>query len=101
MRTTDELRMYAEGCNPGTSGALKALADRIDAEVAERYMLLPTGADCKPIHVGDTVEWALINAKPIEVNGVSPTSLFYSDDGVSMQWTDASNKRQVVDHERD
>lgn len=95
MKSTDELRKYAERCHPGTFHLLKVIADRIDAEVEENYMRLPTGADGKPIHVGDTVEWAFRKAKPIEVNGVSQTSLFYSDDGVSMQWTEASNKRQV------
>jgi hypothetical protein len=101
MSITDELRTYAKGCYLGTCGTLKAIADRIDAEVAERYMLLPTGVDGKPIRVGDTVEWTSVKAEPIEVNGVSPTSLFYSDDGESIQWTTASNKRQVVEHERD
>jgi hypothetical protein len=101
MSVTDELRSWAARELAGWKmarerfDALTEIADRIDAEVGERYMRLPVGEDGKPIHVGDTVDWCFAGGKPIEVNGVSPTSLFYSDDGENMQWTTASNKRQV------
>ena len=36
--------------------ALVAIADRIEAELAERYMELPVDADGVPIHVGDELE---------------------------------------------
>lgn len=35
----------------------RKIADEIEAEIAERYMLLPVDADGVPIHVGDKVEW--------------------------------------------
>lgn len=33
------------------------IADEIEAEIADRYMLVPVDADDAPIHVGDEVEW--------------------------------------------
>lgn len=35
--------------------AFDAACDRIEAEIAERYMELPTDADGKPIHIGDGI----------------------------------------------
>lgn len=33
------------------------IADEIEAEIAEKYMLLPVDADGVPIHVGDSIEY--------------------------------------------
>lgn len=53
-RIRDELYVLADGVKPFDSyscDAIKHVADRIDAEMAE----LPCDADGKPIHLGDTV----------------------------------------------
>lgn len=39
-----------------TASACDMLIDGIEAEIAERYMLLPVDADGEPIHVGDELE---------------------------------------------
>ena len=71
MSITDELRKWARDNTvqgevlttypvqhpvQGTLESLLAIADRIDAELAERYMELPVDADGVPIHVGDELE---------------------------------------------
>lgn len=83
MSITDELRTWMYGHTVNCSDnriALVAIADRIDAEVAEMqafcdrlkeaaesredvtlwgtdYVALPVDADGSPIHVGDVMEW--------------------------------------------
>lgn len=49
------------------------LADEIQAEVDERYMLLPVDADGVPIHVGDEV---VCSYGVDEVEGVHPERIF-------------------------
>lgn len=59
MSITDELRewMFDHTVNCSDDRiALVAIADRIEAELAERYMELPVDADGVPIHVGDELE---------------------------------------------
>lgn len=60
---THELREYVDGhlclgttVLGGWKEAALALADRIDKELAERYVELPLDADGVPIHVGDDME---------------------------------------------
>ena len=56
MKISDEIRNW---CDPSKNytingdyrDMLRAIADRIDAEMVE----LPRGKDGKPIHIGDTV----------------------------------------------
>ena len=61
MSITDELRDYAEDWGWVGTGAekaqdrIEAIADRIDAELAERYVELPKDADGEYIHVGDVL----------------------------------------------
>lgn len=57
-----------EECN-----LLLIIADEIEAEIAERYMLLPCDADGAPIHVGDVMEYENPNDedKPFTVIGVN------------------------------
>lgn len=47
----------------------RRIADEIEAEIAERYMLLPCDADGVPIHVGDVM--TLRHGKTCEVVAVS------------------------------
>ena len=59
MSITDELREYVRHYSVAGSSkdkTLTAIADRIEAELAERYMELPVDADGVPIHVGDELE---------------------------------------------
>lgn len=72
MSITDELREWLNeyGCEYGSEkfiagsfgsigqDRLLAIADRIDAELAERYVALPLDADGKPIRVGDVMEFS-------------------------------------------
>ena len=59
IKALEKLREYAAyNCRvTGWKDDLKALADAIEAEVAESYMRLPNDADGTPIHVGDVVEF--------------------------------------------
>lgn len=43
---------------------IRAIADEIEAEIAERYMELPVDADGVPIRVGDKLEAHLLKDKP-------------------------------------
>ena len=59
---TDELRSWAEGDALRAGMSLRTardqaltIADRIDAELAERYVALPLDADGVPIHFGDVL----------------------------------------------
>ena len=59
MSITHELRMYA--CMVARAWKedgeeLTKIADRIDSELAERYVSLPLDADGVPIHVGDKLK---------------------------------------------
>ena len=57
LKSIEKLREYAAyNCRvKGWKDDLKALADAIEAEVAESYMRVPCDADGVPIRVGDTV----------------------------------------------
>lgn len=68
-KISDELRTYAEWWSDSIytkslAKKLRALADRIDAEMVE----LPRGKDGKPIRVGETVYTA--NGKEFHVIGI-------------------------------
>ena len=72
---TDELREWVKRLYTPNSGELKLqaerIADRIDAELAERYVALPLDADGVPIHVGDVVTMQLLfggESKPLVVD---------------------------------
>lgn len=54
MSITDELREWM-GVVLTDDDPAHAIADRIDAELAERYIELPVDADGVPIHVGDVM----------------------------------------------
>lgn len=60
----------------------RKLADEIEAEIAERYQLLPVDADGVPIHVGDTVQFVNdtggMGAK-VEVCAVSNYYAYYGE----------------------
>ena len=58
MSITDELRDWAHGFTEPykrNEQQLLAIADRIDAALAERYVELPKDADGVPIRVGDVM----------------------------------------------
>lgn len=52
--------------------AFDAACDRIEAEIAERYMELPTDADGVPIHVGDLIEYGF-KGERLEVTHIGLT----------------------------
>lgn len=53
MSITDELRLWAK--EHLSRSSILAIADRIDAALAERYVELPKDADGEYIHVGDVL----------------------------------------------
>lgn len=57
MESIEKLREWVKSLYTPNSGELKVegldIADEIEAEITERYMLLPCDADGVPIHVGD------------------------------------------------
>lgn len=76
---TNELRKEARGFGryvytAPQADCLTAIANRIDAELAERYVELPLDADGEPIHVGERVQ--LIGNDPSTVSHMS-----LADDG--------------------
>lgn len=57
MESVNELRELAGRCVGGMGGDyLRHIADKIEAEVAERYVALPTDADGVPICIFDLME---------------------------------------------
>lgn len=57
MESVDGLREYAPRLDPWPESRdrIEQMADAIEAEVAEKYALLPVGNDGKPIRPGETV----------------------------------------------
>lgn len=63
MKSIDKLRTAARNMAKGRElenheecNLLLVIADEIEADIAERYMLLPVDADGVPIHIGDRLE---------------------------------------------
>lgn len=59
IKALEDLRVYANGWRNGFGGHpsdVETLADRIEREIAERFMPLPCDADGVPIHTGDLME---------------------------------------------
>ena len=78
-----ELSRYKCGdstVKPDGGMILNAIADAIESEIAERYMLLPVDADGVPIHLYDKLLKSTGAAKPSygEVVGVSDDSVFFN-----------------------
>ena len=76
MESIDKLRKLGtkvkNSCFTGVHcDAVLDLADEIETEIAERYMLLPVDANGEPIHVGDVM--TLRHEKTCEVVAVSET----------------------------
>lgn len=86
MSITDELRKIATKtecangrCEKLYRGDLEHIADRIDAELAERYVELPKDADGVPIRVGDVMEFSAFEIeKPVTrmVDGIGQGVFF-------------------------
>ena len=80
MSITDELREIATKtecangrCEKLYRGDLEHIADRIDAELAERYVELPKDADGEYIHIGDVMDSRvdyLFDGKPFTVRAL-------------------------------
>lgn len=101
MSITDELREYALGWDERNRVRcdLTAIADRIDAEheamlvdarktVYQGYIELPKDADGEYIHVGDVMEWALIEDDGLTiVREVSAVG-----NGVFFAWSDEQHR---------
>lgn len=71
MTITSDLRGFALACDKQTKKTLLLAANRIDAELAERYVALPVDADDVPIRVGDVVVAQLLfggESKPLVVD---------------------------------
>lgn len=62
MKSLDELRKFYEKADgyemwtPKHKVELDSIADRIEAELAKRYVALPLDADGEPIHAGDVLD---------------------------------------------
>ena len=64
MESIDKLREWAQNDNTLIPcNKVREIADEIEREIAERYMLLPVDADGVPIHVGDEVVMNVDNKK--------------------------------------
>ena len=76
IKTLEELRHHAHVLKGGSTdfNELFEIADRIKAEIAERFMELPVDADGVPIRIGDTVHEVDVRV-PIEVMSLT----FYED----------------------
>ena len=68
---------------------LMSIADEIEAEIAEKYMLLPVDADGVPIHVGDMLNWEYEEEK-FTVCAVAPGRVHH--------WVQQDGKRSTVDY---
>lgn len=89
MKSIEKLRKYA----PITSewdAILNAAADEIEAEIAERYMLLPADADGVPIKVGETC-YDTDTAEPFEVSSIEWNGVCWS------AWS-KPEKRHIYNH---
>ena len=93
---SDEIRKWCASENDTECGGfvtkvsfdeLRALADRIDAEMVE----LPKDRDGEYIHIGDVMEWC-DSGETLTVEGIGSDVLFYID-GENAEWTAARNKR--------
>ena len=51
-------RIYDSTLSSQTRDALERIADEIEQEIGERYILAPVDVDGVPIHIGDTLEGA-------------------------------------------
>lgn len=83
MSITDELRKWLKSLYTPNSATVKDegehIADRIDAELAERYMELPLDADGVPIRAGDVMEFSAFEIeKPVTrmVDGIGQGVFF-------------------------
>ena len=59
------------------------IADEIEREIQERYLLLPVDADGVPIHVGDKLDWC---GEKIIVRGVCKDSVWFEPDSNDQEW---------------
>ena len=75
MEPIEKLRGYAPN-HPELYAVCNAAADEIEAEIAERYMLLPVDADGVPIHVGDRLTNINKPSDEYIVAGVNGEKLF-------------------------
>ena len=75
-------RMSEHGFSPiGIKAGI--IADEIEREIQERYLLLPVDADGVPIHVGDKLDWC---GKKIIVRGVCKDSVWFEPDSNDQEW---------------
>lgn len=91
---TDELREWASSnlSYKTRFDELVAIADHIDANVADGYMKLPVGEDDEVWHIGDVVEWR--DGATAEIIAIGGNTLYYIDDGEDeVDWTQADTNR--------
>ena len=75
MKSLEKLRML-EGLSERDAEVIMEIADEIEREISERYMLLPVDADGVPIRVGDMIER---DEDGFCVIGVAPKLCFVQD----------------------
>lgn len=56
MSITSDLRGFALSCDEQTKKTLRMAADRIETELAERYVALPLDSNGVPIRAGDMLD---------------------------------------------
>lgn len=85
MESTDKLRKLADECYTfnDCSDKLMVIADEIEREIAERYMLLPVDADGVPIRVGDKLRFCDF---AVQCAAVSPERIYYWDEYSNGHW---------------
>lgn len=107
IKALDKLRTAARNMAKGRNlenheecNLLLIIADEIEAEIAEHYMLLPCDADGVPIRVGDRLLKSTGAPKKSygEVVGVSEDSVWfaYENNGYDSNW--ANLTRHVIPH---
>ena len=83
MESLENLRKNADHITEQAQGndyarirnIIKRHADEIEAEIAEKYMLLPVDADGVPIHVGDEMKSNTFPTQGV-VTSVAPKAFF-------------------------
>lgn len=86
MESIEKLRDYYKAEDvPGVHRAINEIADAIEAEIAEKYLLLPVDADGVPIRMGDVV--AAQDEQPFEVRAFQLDAFgWFAIERLGSQW---------------
>ena len=77
MKSVDKLREYGHQCCARIDDAIHDCCDEIEAEIAERYQLLPVDADGVPIRPGDKL---IAYNERFDVEGIGDGIVIYRNE---------------------